>query len=137
MLMITISKTMSFSNGIPILGMLPTGYALGYVNDLFKILGENGRQPHLNTPIPVDMLYLVLFGLTHSLLLACFLKKLNKLYIAYGYLCYIPIVAGVADYFENFGIISMLKNYPKITELKTPNTTEIGLLNQLNDNENS
>jgi hypothetical protein len=117
MLIVTIPKTMSFSNGMKLLDMMPTGYDLNYVSTLFNALGETGRGIYLTKQIPVDMIYPLLFGLTYSLLLGYFLNKLNKLNVPYIYLCLLPIIAGIADYLENFGIITMLKIYPELTEL--------------------
>ena len=122
MLFVTIPKTMGFSNGMKLLDMLPTGYNRDYVNELFRTLGENGREIYLTNQIPVDMIYPLLFGLTYSLLLAYFLKKLNKLKSPFTYLCLLPIIAGIADYLENIGIITMLKSYPNFTE-NTVNAT--------------
>jgi len=116
MLMVTIPKTMGFSNGMKLLDMLPTGYNQDYVNELFRTLGENGRDIYLTNQLPVDMIYPLLFGLTYSLLLAYFLKKLNKLKHPFTYLCLLPIIAGIADYLENIGIITMLNSYPDLTE---------------------
>ncbi|PWL39922.1 hypothetical protein DKG77_03585 [Flagellimonas aquimarina] len=117
MLTVTIPKTMEFSNGMKLLDMMPAGYDLNYVSELFSSLGENGRMTYLNNQIPVDMIYPLLFGLSYCLLLGYFLKKLNKLNSPYTYLCLIPIIAGIADYLENLGIITMLKNYPELTEI--------------------
>jgi len=116
MLTVTIPKTIKFSNGMKLLDMMPTGYDLNYVNKLFSSLGENGRGTYLTNQIPVDMIYPLLFGLSYCLLLAYFLKKLNKLNSSYIYLCLLPIIAGIADYLENFGIITMLKSYPELKE---------------------
>ena len=122
MLFVTIPKTMRFSNGMKLLDMLPTGYNQDYVNELLKTLGKNGREIYLTNQIPVDMIYPLLFGLTYSLLLAYFLKKLNKLKSPFNYLCLLPIIAGISDYLENIGIITMLNSYPDLTET-TVNTT--------------
>ncbi len=116
MLFVTIPKTMRFSNEMKLLDMLPTGYNRDYVNELFRTLGEHGREIYLTNQIPVDMIYPLLFGLTYSLLLAYFLKKLNKLKSPFTYLCLLPIIAGIADYLENIGIITMLNSYPDLTE---------------------
>ena len=124
MLMVTIPKTMVFSNGMKLLDMLPMGYNKNYVNELFRTLGENGRVIYLTNQIPVDMVYPLLFGLTYTLILAYFLKKLNKLKSPFTYLCLLPIIAGIADYMENIGIITMLNSYPNLTEI-TVNTTNI------------
>ncbi len=122
MLFVTIPKTMRFSNEMKLLDMLPTGYNRDYVNELFRTLGEHGREIYLTNQIPVDMIYPLLFGLTYSLLLAYFLKKLNKLKSPFTYLCLLPIIAGIADYLENIGIITMLNSYPDLTEI-TVNAT--------------
>lgn len=124
MLTVTIPKTMEFSNGMKLLDMMPTGYDLNYVSDLLTSLGENGRLTYLTNQIPVDMIYPLLFGLSYCLLLGFFLKKLNNLRSPYIYLCVIPIIAGIADYLENIGIITMLKNYPELKET-TVYTTNI------------
>ncbi len=116
MLTVTIPKTMEFSNGMKLLDMMPIGYDLNYVSELFSLLGENGRLTYLTNQIPVDMIYPLLFGLSYCLLLGYFLKKLNKFNSPYSFLCLLPIIAGIADYLENFGIITMLKNYPELKE---------------------
>ncbi|MBG7628967.1 MAG: hypothetical protein IZT56_00900 [Bacteroidetes bacterium] len=112
MLTISIPKVMSFSNGLKLLDMMPTGYDSGYVNKLFEALGDNGRTVYLYHQIPIDMIYPFLFGISYCLILAYFLKKLDKLKGAFFYLCLLPLVAGIFDYFENFGIIKMLTDYP-------------------------
>ncbi len=131
MLTVTIPKTMGFSNGMKLLDMMPTGYNLNYVNELFNSLGEIGRGTYLTNQIPVDMVYPLLFGLTYCLLLAYFLKKLNKLIAPYTYLCLLPIIAGIADYLENFGIIAMLKSYPDLTEITVKTTNSFSVLKSI------
>ena len=131
MLTVTIPKTMGFSNGMKLMDMMPTGYDFNYVNELFSSLGENGRETYLTSQIPVDMIYPLLFGLTYCLLLGYFLKKLNKLNSPYLYLCLLPIIAGIADYLENFGIITMLKNYPEITEINVNITSIFSLIKSI------
>lgn len=116
MLIVTIPKTMNFSEGMKLLDMMPMGYDWYYVNELFHTLGETGRHAYLSYQIPVDMIYPLLFGLTYFLILAYFLKKISRLKSPYFYLCLLPIFAGVSDYLENFGIIIMLNNYPEIKE---------------------
>ncbi len=131
MLTVTIPKTMEFSNGMKLLDMMPMGYDLNYVSELFNSLGEIGREVYLTNQIPVDMVYPLLFGLTYCLLLAYFLKKLNKLNTSFIYLCLIPIIAGIADYLENFGIIAMLKNYPELTEVAVKTTSSFSLIKSI------
>ena len=128
MLMVTIPKTMGFANGMNLLDMMPTGYDYTYVNELFSALGDNGRETYLTNQIPVDMIYPLLFGLTYSFLLAYFLKKINKLKTPFIYLCLLPIIAGIADYFENIGIITMLNSYPDITETIVNTTSTFSVI---------
>lgn len=116
MLLITIPNTMRFANGMKLLDMMPTGYDFDYVNKLFSALGDNGRETYLTSQIPLDMLYPLLFGISYCLVMAYFLKKLNKLNTSFIYLCLLPIIAGIADYIENIGFIIMLKNYPDFTQ---------------------
>ena len=131
MLIVTIPKTMKFSNGMKILDMIPNGYDLNYVSELFRSLGEIGRKTYLTNQIPVDMIYPLLFGLTYCLLLGYFLKKQNKLNAPYTYLCLLPIIAGISDYMENFGIITMLKSYPKLTEIIVKTTSSFSIIKSI------
>lgn len=117
MLVITIPKTMSFSNGLKLLDMMPMGYDLDYINTLFETLGEKGREVYLFTQIPLDMIYPFLFGISYCLIIAFFLKKLDKLNSSLFYICLLPIIAGIADYLENIGIITMLNTYPDISQI--------------------
>lgn len=48
--------------------------------------------------------------------MALFLNKLKKFDTHWFFVCYLPFIAGVFDYAENFSIISLLKNYPEIEE---------------------
>jgi len=131
MLTVTIPKTMGFSNGMKLLDMMPMGYDLKYVSELFNSLGEIGRGTYLTSQIPVDMIYPLLFGLTYCMLLAYFLKKLNKFNTPFTYLCLLPIIAGIADYLENFGIIAMLKSYPDLTEIAVKTTSSFSVLKSI------
>lgn len=131
MLTVTIPKTMEFSNGMKLLDMMPTGYDFDYVSELFRTLGANGRGIYLTNQIPVDLIYPFLFGLTYCLLLGYFLKKLNKLNGPFSYLCLLPIIAGIADYMENFGIITMLRSYPKLTEIAVQKTSSFSVIKSM------
>lgn len=131
MLTVTIPRTMNFSNGMKLLDMIPTGYDLNYVGELFSSLGEIGRNTYLTNQIPVDMVYPLLFASTYCLLLAYFLKKIDKLIVPFTYLCLLPIIAGIADYLENFGIITMLRSYPDFTEIAVKTTNSFSLVKSI------
>ena len=114
MILITIPKVMAFSEGMKLLDMMPMGYDIEYVKSLFETLGEKGRDIYLFRQIPVDMIYPILFGISYCLLIGYFLKKMDKLNSFLFSLCWLPVIAGIADYLENFGIIIMLNSYPNI-----------------------
>jgi hypothetical protein len=114
MLLITIPRVMSFSGGMKILDMMPTGYDAAYVNELFTKLGEPGRHAYLFSQIPFDLVYPALYGIGFCLVLAWFLKRLGKLNGFLFYFCILPVLAGFFDYCENFGIIAMLLKFPGI-----------------------
>lgn len=131
MLIITIPKTMSFSNGMKLLDMMPTGYNFDYINTLFDTLGAKGRAVYLHNQFPVDMIYPFLFGISYCLLLAYFLKKLSQLNSPFFYLCLLPLIAGFADYLENFGIITMLNSYPDLSLFSASATNIFTILKSL------
>jgi len=112
MLTITIPKVMNFADGMKLLDMLPTGYTADYVNSLLNALGSDGRNAYLFQQIPLDLIYPGLFGVTYSLIFAFIIKKLGKADSFLFYLCFIPVFAGIFDYLENIGIITILKSYP-------------------------
>jgi uncharacterized membrane protein YccF (DUF307 family) len=114
MLIVTIPKTMAYSEGMKLPDMMPTGYDLAYINELFNALGENGREVYLFNQIPVDMIYPFLFAISYCLLMAFILNKLDKLHTGLFFFCLFPIFAGMADYLENLGTITMLNSYPEI-----------------------
>lgn len=116
MIFITIPKVMAFSGELKILDMMPMGYDLDYVNVLFNALGEKGRETYLHQQIPVDMIYPFLFGVSNCLILAFFLNKIDKLDSVYFYVTLLPLLAGIADYMENIGIVLMLKSFPDVSE---------------------
>jgi len=128
MLIITIPGVVSFSGGMKLLDMMPMGYDAAYVNLLFNALGEQGRHAYLFNQIPVDMIYPGLFGLSNCLIIAYILKKLGKFDGSLFYFCFVPIFAGLFDYGENIGIITLLMSYPKISDLMAQTTNVFSLL---------
>lgn len=116
MLLVTIPQVMQYADGIKLLDMMPAGYDAVYVQKLFDGLGIEGRHAYLYKQIPVDMIYPLLFGISYCLLLAYFLNKLGKLNSVLFYLCLLPLLAGLADYMENTGIITMLNHFPDIAD---------------------
>lgn len=117
MLFFSVPDVMRFSNGIKILDMLPGGYDFPYVNALFDILGEEGRNVYLFKQLPADLIYPGLFAISTSLIFAFFLKKLNKQNSVVFNIVYLPVLGSLADYAENIGTIRLLLKFPDITEM--------------------
>lgn len=117
MLLITIPKVMSFSEGVRVLDLMPGGYGVEYVMSLFETLGEEGRRVYLWNQIPLDMLYPGLFGITYSLLLFYILRILLTKDSNWFFLAFLPVAGGLFDYLENIGIIIMLNSYPSFSAL--------------------
>lgn len=128
MLTITIPKVMSYSNGMNLLDMIPTGYNAEYVYSLLETLGEKGRHAYLFNQIPLDLIYPSLFGVTYCLLLVYVLQKLGKAESYLFYTCLIPLFSGLFDYVENIGIITMLKSYPAHSETVAQATSVFSVL---------
>ena len=124
MLMVTIPMTMIHANDMPLLDMMPMGYDWNYVNSLFSSLGNNGRLVYQRSQLPLDMIYPFLFAITYAMLLGLLLRKSNQFKPPLWWLCCLPILAGMADYLENFWILKMLSSYPELHEntVTTANT---------------
>lgn len=111
----SLPKTAAHAQGMALLDMMPSGYDLAYVQELFTALGEEGRQTYLYLQLPIDMLYPLLFALCYSLLLVWLIKKIGKQHTRLLYASYLPFIAAAADYLENIGIITLLHQFPDIT----------------------
>lgn len=131
MVLITIPKVMSYASGMQLLDMMPIGYNLEYASTLFKALGQEGREAYLHKQIPLDMVYPGLFSITYTLILAYFLNKIDRFKARLMYLCILPFVVGLMDYAENFGIISMLNTFPKISKVSVTITSSFSLLKSI------
>lgn len=131
MLLVTIPRVMDFANGMNLLDMMPMGYDFEYIDSLFHTLGPKGRNAYLYTQIPLDMIYPFLFGISYCLVLGYCLKKLNRLKSPFVYLCLLPLIAGMADYFENFGILALLSDYPEISYSTVTITSSFTLLKSI------
>lgn len=127
MLFVTIPRITNFSEGMKIPDMIPFGYSAEYINSLMNTLGASGRNVYLYNQLPLDMIYPFLYGLTYCLILAWFLEKIGKLKGYYFYLCLLPVIAGLFDYLENIGIITILISYPFNSDLLSQVTNVFSL----------
>jgi hypothetical protein len=115
MLFLTIPQVMVYARGMKLFDMMPTGYDPGYATAFLDTLGPAGRSVYLTHQLPVDLLYPLFSALAYCLLMAWLFKKLNLFEKPVFYLCLLPLVAGLFDYLENFGIITMILKYPEVS----------------------
>ena len=116
MIFFTLPKLTGFANGLQIFDMKPNGYSFTYAKELLVNLGKSGRNFYLFRQLPLDFVYPLLFMMSNILILSFFLKKIGKLE-SWFLLVLFPVIAGVFDYLENFGLIYLLTSYPKISEI--------------------
>jgi len=116
MILITIPTTSNFAGGMDILDMKPGGYSMDYILMLFELLGDEGRAFYLTRQLPIDFIYPGLFALSGVINFIYLLKKLYPTQLSLNWILVFPIIAGVADYFENIGIIVMLNTFPALHE---------------------
>ncbi|MBI3143140.1 MAG: hypothetical protein HYZ16_09965 [Bacteroidetes bacterium] len=115
MLLYTIPYTVNLAGGMALPDMMPLGYDHAYVIRLLHSLGQEGRHAYLYTQIPLDMVYPGLFALAYAQVMAFFLLRLGRYHSALYILCLLPVLAGTADYLENFGIISLIHHFPSVS----------------------
>ncbi len=116
MLLVTIPHLTEIAAGLKIPDMMPSGFDLNYIMELFTALGQDGRDYYQFVQLPIDFVYPGLFMVSYSLLLTLLFKHalypnnlINKLNI-------LPIFAGLFDYFENISFTIMLNQYPGISQ---------------------
>jgi hypothetical protein len=112
MLLVSLPYVMSFAGGMRLFDLMPTGYSPEYAVNLLGTLGADGRHAYLTRQLPFDMFYPGLFAISYAMLSAFILKNIFISPNKFRYLVLLPIFAGLFDYLENIGIISMLVVYP-------------------------
>lgn len=117
MLLYTIPQVSAYAPGINLFDLSPSGYSFEYAIKLIDTLGSDGRALYLYRQLPLDFIYPGLFAVSCSLLLSWLFLKTQKSNSKLFYFCYIPVAAGLFDYFENILIVYILTSYPKVTEV--------------------
>ncbi len=117
MLLYTIPQVMQYAPEMKLFDMSPTGYSFLYAVDLLNALGVEGRGRYLYQQLPVDFIYPGLFAVSCCLLLTWLFSMSINANSGMFYLCFVPVLAGLFDYFENICIVNMLIYYPDITEI--------------------
>ncbi len=101
--------------GLKLFDMSPGGYSYEDAIHLLDAIGPTGREKYLQRQLPIDFIYPGLFAVSYTLMLSwLFSKRIDpksKIYL----LVLVPAAAGLFDYIENIGIISMLITYPVVS----------------------
>jgi hypothetical protein len=110
----SIPEVVKLAPEMKLFDMSPGGYDAIYAEELLRSIGQTGREIYITLQLPIDFVYPGLFAITYSLMLVWLfgkrIDKKSKLYL----LAMVPIFAGLFDYFENFGIILMLRSFPTV-----------------------
>jgi hypothetical protein len=115
MLFYSIPSTIALAPHMKIFDMSPTGYSAEYAFSLLNAIGSEGRNTYLTVQLPIDFIYPGLFGISYSLLLGWLFSKSFNYSSKIFYFSFMPMIAGIFDYFENIGIIVMLNSFPSIS----------------------
>ena len=128
MLLYTIPQVMQYAPEMKLFDMSPIGYSFFYAVDLLNALGVEGRGTYLYQQLPMDFIYPGLFAVSCCLLLTWLFSKSINANSKMFYLCFVPVLAGLFDYFENICIVNMLLSYPNITEIHVSTSSGFTIL---------
>lgn len=106
-------------------------YTLDDVIYSFDKMGAEGRTIYTFTAGRIDMIFPIVYGLFFILLLLTLLKKVTPVHSPWRYLSLLPLPGIIADYAENFNILSLLNTYPKITASAVATTCQLTQLKWL------
>ena len=115
MVFVSIPAVMAYEGKLRLFDMKPLGFDFEYAKLLLLSLGTEGRQVYLTRQLPIDMIYPLLFAISGGLLLYYLFKKAAPTRPRFLLLSLVPILAGLCDYLENIGIISMLRSFPDLS----------------------
>jgi len=116
MWLFTVPVLDNMAGGLPILDLRPLGYSFSEAQELMEALGQEGRQFYLTRQIPLDLFYPLFYGISFSLIITYFLRKLKRYQGVFVYLSFLPLLAALADYLENLQIVRILRSFPNINE---------------------
>ena len=80
---------------------------------LFATMGKAGRTFDLSYIIPLDLVFPFLYTLFYAVSITWLLHRWLPEHSMWHSLNLIPLFGGIADYLENFGIITMLVLWPE------------------------
>ncbi len=112
----SIPLVLSFAPDSILFDMSPAGYSYAQAIELLQSLGVDGRNAYLAVQIPLDFVYPAMFIVSYAFLITWILKQYLPRDSKLFFLAFVPVLAGIFDYLENFSIISMLNSFPDASE---------------------
>jgi hypothetical protein len=106
-----VTQLKEITGGVGILD-LEVIYTPDQAYTLFSAMGEAGRAFDLTRIVPLDMLFPLTYTLFDAIAITWLLHRWLPAGSRWHRLNVVPLVAGIADYCENFGIITMLLAWP-------------------------
>lgn len=85
----------------------------------FNAMGEAGRAFNLSHIVPLDLVFPFVYALFFSVTITWILSHWLPIESRWQRLNVIPLLAGLGDYLENAGIITMLLSWPYQSSLAT------------------
>ena len=108
------SKINDQAGGIGLLD-LQLRYSPEKAYEMLSFYGDQGRRLYLQTELTVDLVFAVVNAVFFSLLITYFFRRAFSVIIAgCNLLNLLPFLrCNLADFMENFGIVTMIINYPE------------------------
>ncbi|WP_375748087.1 hypothetical protein [Vibrio sp. HN007] len=113
----SIPLVLSFAPQSVLFDMSPAGYSYTEAIELLQTLGLEGRRAYLTVQLPIDLVYPLMFAISYSLLITWVLKQFLPKQSKWFLVAFIPMLAGLFDYFENAVVASMLHVFPDVSEM--------------------
>jgi len=112
MVLVTLPALDRMSGGLAPFDMMPFGYEPVHTFHLLTDLKAQGRGYYLFRQIPLDTLYPALFALSFFMATNWLADRWMAMARPLRVLAILPLFAALADYTENFLIVSMLRAFP-------------------------
>lgn len=108
-------QILALSGGAPILDIRP-GYTFAEVEQLFTVLGEQGRQLYTTLQV-LDLIFPLAYGMTLTLALTGVITRLFPEGHTMEKAVSLPILGMIFDYLENITIATLIASYPNLSPL--------------------
>lgn len=108
-------QILALSGGAPILD-IRLGYTFAEVEQLFTVLGEQGRQSYTTLQV-LDLIFPLAYGMTLTLALTGVITRLFPEGHTMEKAVSLPILGMIFDYLENITIATLIASYPNLSPL--------------------